>query len=326
MVVAWLMVGSSQVVVSQSFQLGCTGVTALSGSFSTTSGTLRAFAGQAAPIESVSKNEAYKLMTGSVSCLMEVNNQARCEGSVLARTGAPEEFPRGSRIEVPLYVDMSEALAPNDKLGSYSGTLRWETSRVRYHSHVSSSDVVGVVNDANARNGQLEFNGVSPQGLAGNVEILRVVFDVVGNEGERGLLDLNYTDLHAAETFQDLMACLATEDSPFSIEASSTCQVCGDLNQDNIVTSSDALIILSYDVGLSLPPAFRQNISAGCGEVNGDGLTSSADALVILSYDTGLRVPFPVGSPGSCDASEASTHVQHDMPSKEPAAEDADEY
>jgi len=34
------------------------------------------------------------------------------------------------------------------------------------------------------------------------------------------------------------------------------------------------------------------------GDVNGDGLVNSTDALIILSYDAGLTVPFAVGQPG----------------------------
>jgi hypothetical protein len=36
-----------------------------------------------------------------------------------------------------------------------------------------------------------------------------------------------------------------------------------------------------------------------CGDVNGDGLVDSTDALIILSYDVGMSVPYPVGT-GAC--------------------------
>ena len=36
-----------------------------------------------------------------------------------------------------------------------------------------------------------------------------------------------------------------------------------------------------------------------CGDVNGDGSVNSTDALIILSYDVDLNVPYAVGS-GAC--------------------------
>jgi hypothetical protein len=55
---------------------------------------------------------------------------------------------------------------------------------------------------------------------------------------------------------------LTINDSPFTIDAAPECRVCGD--------------------------------------VNTDGATNSSDALIILTYDAGLSVPFPVGTPGGC--------------------------
>jgi hypothetical protein len=58
------------------------------------------------------------------------------------------------------------------------------------------------------------------------------------------------------------------------------------------------LIVLSGDVGISI----TQYCPANCGDVNGDTYVNSTDALIILSYDAGMSVPFPVGQPG-CPAS-----------------------
>jgi predicted glutamine amidotransferase len=68
----------------------------------------------------------------------------------------------------------------------------------------------------------------------------------------------------------------------------------GDVNDDGLVDSTDALIVLSADVGM----ATSQFCPMNCGDVNGDGLVDSTDALIILSYDVGVTVPFPVGQPG----------------------------
>jgi hypothetical protein len=72
----------------------------------------------------------------------------------------------------------------------------------------------------------------------------------------------------------------------------------GDVNGDGLVNSTDALIVLSGDVGI----AITQFCPANCGDVNADGLVNSTDALIILSHDVGMSVPFPLGQPG-CPAS-----------------------
>jgi len=70
--------------------------------------------------------------------------------------------------------------------------------------------------------------------------------------------------------------------------------VIGDVNGDDVVNSSDALIILSGDIGMNI----RSFCPMNCGDINDDGLVNSTDALAILSYDIGFSVPFPIGGPG----------------------------
>jgi hypothetical protein len=70
--------------------------------------------------------------------------------------------------------------------------------------------------------------------------------------------------------------------------------ILGDVNGDELANSTDALIILSCDVGINT----SQFCPMDCGDVNDDGLINSTDALIILSYDVGMTVPFPVGEPG----------------------------
>ncbi len=72
----------------------------------------------------------------------------------------------------------------------------------------------------------------------------------------------------------------------------------GDVNDDAAVDSTDALIILSADVGFDVSPFCPMN----CGDTNADGVVDSTDALIVLSYDVGFSIPFPVGEPG-CPAS-----------------------
>jgi hypothetical protein len=74
--------------------------------------------------------------------------------------------------------------------------------------------------------------------------------------------------------------------------------ILGDVNDDEAVNSTDALIILKGDVGLDISSHCPMN----CGDVNGDGYVNSTDALLVLRYDVGLSVLFPLGEEG-CPAS-----------------------
>ncbi len=68
----------------------------------------------------------------------------------------------------------------------------------------------------------------------------------------------------------------------------------GEVNRDGVVNSTDALIVLSADAGISTLPFCPLN----CGDVSGDGQVNSTDALILLSFDAGMSVPFAIGQPG----------------------------
>ncbi|MDH4136050.1 MAG: metallophosphoesterase [Anaerolineae bacterium] len=86
-----------------------------------------------------------------------------------------------------------------------------------------------------------------------------------------------------------------TSSNTYTIEPSEApVGVLGEVSGDGFVNSTDALVILSCDVGLNTSSLCPMN----CGDVNSDGVVNSTDALVILSYDAGMSVPFPVGQPG----------------------------
>jgi len=70
--------------------------------------------------------------------------------------------------------------------------------------------------------------------------------------------------------------------------------ILGDVNGDLIVSSTDALIILSCDVGIDVSHYCPMN----CGDVNGDGNENSTDALIILTHEVQIEVPYPIGQPG----------------------------
>ena len=70
--------------------------------------------------------------------------------------------------------------------------------------------------------------------------------------------------------------------------------ILGDVNGDDTVNSTDALIVLSCDAGIDTSSFCPMNP----GDVNDDGYINSTDALIILSYDAGITVPYSLGEPG----------------------------
>lgn len=95
-------------------------------------------------------------------------------------------------------------------------------------------------------------------------------------------------------------ACQVTMDGDKAVTAhfASAEGILGDVNDSGAVDSTDALIVLSCDVGIDVSGFCPMN----CGDVNEDGSVNSTDALIILSYDVGITVPYPIGEPG-CPAS-----------------------
>jgi hypothetical protein len=90
--------------------------------------------------------------------------------------------------------------------------------------------------------------------------------------------------------------CQVTMDADKAVTANfvATESILGDVNGSGSVDSTDALIVLSCDVGIDT----SQFCPMHCGDVNEDGPVNSTDALVILSYDVGMTVPYPLGGPG----------------------------
>jgi len=222
-----------------------------------------------------------------------------CPGQVVARIACPSQVGEGSRFQVPITVDLSGSPAPNDRLGSFTGSLAWDPSLLRYVSHSGlQAGFTGAVNTSNVNLGRLNFNGANPPGVPGNVTVLTITFEVVGTDSSTGIFDLAFSAMSAALSFADLLPCLITHDCSYHIRAGG---LCGDINDDGLINSSDALIILSYDIGIPIPPEFLAKIIAGFGDMNVDGLTNSTDALIILTCDAGLpQCPPRVGQPGSC--------------------------
>jgi hypothetical protein len=110
-----------------------------------------------------------------------------------------------------------------------------------------------------------------------------------------GSTSLNFSQAQLTDTQWDPMTVVTPTMTSGTVTVSTeTTSILGDVNGDELVDSTDALIILSADVGVNTSQFCPMN----CGDVNADGYIDSTDALIVLSYDVGMTVPFPIGQPG----------------------------
>lgn len=210
--------------------------------------------------------------------------------SIEASVIAPTYLPQNCSITAKVKVDMTRAASPNNLLGSFDGTLNWDPALLQYSGN--SGLLSGFTGSVNNTPGQVTFSGANPNGVGNIVDILDVYFDVIGPISSLDTLDLEFSSMTAASTTTNLLDILTLKDKPVTLVEEG---LLGDVNVDNLVNSTDALVMLSYDVGTQLPPLFLDRITYGFGDVNYSSETNSTDALIVLSYDVGIPVPYPVG-------------------------------
>ena len=233
-------------------------------------------------------------------------------GDFPVSVNCPERVSQGCEFEVIVTVDLTGAVAPDDLLGSFTGALTWDPLLVEY---VGPSDLLSGFNgfiNLDALNGKLIFNGANSSGVGGIADIFKSNFRAIGPVGSEAAVKVEFISFAAANTFKDLIPELAFDPCVFKIIPSG---MLGDVNDDGLVTSTDGNIILSADVGLTLPPFIQERIDNGFGDVNQDGATDATDALIVLTYDVGLPVPYPVGEaycPSSSESRESSLEFRSD--------------
>jgi len=211
--------------------------------------------------------------------------------SVAANAVCPAANPFEScPTSVDIQIDMTSTF---ELLGSFTATLSWDPTIVDYTGNSElSAGFTEVINEDDVAAGLLTFSGVNAQGASGVIDLLTVDFDVIGNEDEVNTFDLDFSAMAAANSFNDLLPILTANDCSSTIDDGG---VLGDVNNDGLVNSTDALIVLSDDISLPIPAAFEDRTDRGFGDIDEDVLTNSTDALIILSYDVGLDVSqFPI--------------------------------
>ena len=240
--------------------------------------------------------------TGSGTCSVTMNAAKNVTanftvegGSVVSAATPSNATPSiGQQVVVSINIDMSGASAPNNKLGGFTASLDWDPAILTYSSNSGLlASFTGAINTANVGTGHLAFNGTNATGGTGDLLVFQITFSAVGPG--TSALNLEYSVMAAtAPNFTNLLPNLTVTDGQVMVGSAAL----GDVNGDGLVNSTDALIVLSADVGVGSSQFCPMN----CGDVNEDGAVNSTDALISLSYDVGMTVPFPVGT-GACPAS-----------------------
>ena len=155
--------------------------------------------------------------TGSCSVTMNANKTVTANftvqsGSVVSAATPSNATPSiGQQIVVSINVNMAGSSAPNNALGSFTGSLAWNPAILTYSSNSGlQAGFTGAINTASVGTGSIAFNGANTTGATGNNVVLTITFDVVG--GGTSALDLAYSAMAAASTFANLLPILTVND------------------------------------------------------------------------------------------------------------------
>lgn len=125
----------------------------------------------------------------------------------------------GDTLSVSVRVDMSGMSLPYQLLGSFTGMLTWDPVVLQY---TGNSGILqgfsGVVDDTNASEGVLLFNGAKATGQEGAFDIVKINFAAAGEEESSTPLDLEYIGMLTAVTFTNLLPFLVIQDGMVMVQ------------------------------------------------------------------------------------------------------------
>ncbi len=117
-------------------------------------------------------------------------------------------------VTAQINIDMSST---NSELGNFSGSLSWDETVLSYNANGGLlNNFSGTVDVAGVAGGDINFTASHPAGIAGDVAILQVTFDVIGAAGSASPLDLAFSALQSRATL-DLLPTLTVTDSSVTV-------------------------------------------------------------------------------------------------------------
>lgn len=116
----------------------------------------------------------------------------------------------GDTVTVRVQIDMTGADAPDHLLGSFTGAVTWDSTELIYLEHSGVGG--GFTGNLNRiQTDRIVFNGANPTGSGGVVDVTGLAFEVA-DTGTLSL-DLEYSAMAAAQTFNDLLGILTVQDT-----------------------------------------------------------------------------------------------------------------
>jgi uncharacterized repeat protein (TIGR02543 family) len=144
-----------------------------------------------------------------------------CPGAVSSASPSNGSPAVGQQVVVTININMAGVASPNDYLGSFTGTLDWNTAVLSFVSHTSlPGGFTGNINHDDSGSGHIVFNGANAEGANGNTIVFTVTFDVVG--AGTSPLDLGYSAMAAASTFCDLLSGATVNDGSVTASGGAT--------------------------------------------------------------------------------------------------------
>jgi len=139
---------------------------------------------------------------------------AQVRGEVCPAQGESSTF---GTLTVGIEVDLGTT---GKLLGSYGASLAWNPAVLQYQSDTGGGQApfdTAVVNRDDVATGLLRFSDASPTGAGGRVNIFNVMFQVIAEPFVVTVIDLEFSSMFAAETFEDLQPILQIQDGTTSV-------------------------------------------------------------------------------------------------------------
>ncbi|MBN2012418.1 PKD domain-containing protein, partial [candidate division KSB1 bacterium] len=224
------------------------------------------------------------------------------EGSVVSSVIPSNSNPEvGDQITVDIKIDMSGVQSPNDKLGSFTGSLDWNSAVLAYNSN--SGPQAGFTGAVNPSSGHIAFNGANAAGASGNITVLQITFDVVG--AGSSVLDLGYSAMAAATTFNNLLPYLVVNDGSVSVNPPIYTLTMA-VSPAGTGTTSPAIGDHSYQDGtvvdISATPSSDYQFASWSGDVAD---ANSASTTVTVHGNTTVTANFVLANPSGSAVSSA---------------------
>jgi hypothetical protein len=123
-------------------------------------------------------------------------------------------------------------------------------------------------------------------------EVEKLTIDALAND-EKATVEISDTTLVAGETTVITVTVTAENGDVkvYTIQVTRAAALLGDVNNDGLVDTTDAKLIMQLDLGM----IGEDDLLVDVADVNGDGLIDTTDAKLIMQLDLGLITEFPIG-------------------------------